>query len=617
MQHNDQRNGAFESGDWLSESLSLHDFVWAAGNVAHTHRFPFNADLFIRQFAPPYSIATLIGAFEQLGFTVSDQRVREGALGKLQLPCLVALREEPFAQSKGTPSSRSVDCGEGTTRFGIALVGTANDGRIALVTPDSPNPRTFSDEEFRALFIGLALEIVPRAASPNGEDDVAQADCAFGFRWFSRELLKHRTVWRDVLAASLALQFIGLATPLLTQVVIDKVVVHQTVSTLIVIGIALGILMTFGVIFSWVRQYLILHTGNRVDAVLGAGVFVHLLKLPPRYFEHRPTGVIAARLHGVETIREFIASAAVTLVLDLPFLVIFVAVMFWYSVNLTLVVLAVLTVLAFISLVAAPVFRTRLDRQFMLGARNQAFVTEYVAGLETVKSLQMEPQLNRRYEGYLATYLHAGFETRQLANAYNCVASGLEQLMTVLVLCLGAWTVMHSTEFTIGMLVAFQMFASRLSQPMLRLAGLWQQFQQAGVAVQRLGDILNAPPEPYAATPSRAGAGTGQIDIEGLAFRYAEDRRLLFHDLNVTIKPGSTIAITGPSGCGKSTLAKLLQGFYRPSTGSVQIDGTDIRHLPANELRTYFGVVPQETVLFSGSIYDNLTLAHPMPLSIR
>ena len=247
----------------------------------------------------------------------------------------------------------------------------------------------------------------------------------------------------------------------------------------------------------------------------------------------------------------------------------------------------------------------------MLGARNQAFVTEYIAGIETVKSLQMEPQLKQRFSSYLADYLQASFKTRQLANTYNTAATTLEQLMNLLILVVGAYSVMRSTEFTIGMLVAFQMFAGKLSQPMMRLVGLWQQFQQADLSVKRLGDVMNAPTEPYSLIPSRAREGKGLIEIEGLAFRYSQQHPYLYRDFNLRITPGSTVAIMGPSGSGKSTFAKLLQGFYQPSDGRIHIDGTDIQHLAANELRNYFGVVPQETVLFSGTIYDNLLAANP------
>jgi subfamily B ATP-binding cassette protein HlyB/CyaB len=340
-------------------------------------------------------------------------------------------------------------------------------------------------------------------------------------------------------------------------------------------------------------------------------VLSHLFKLPPRYFEHRPTGVIAARLHGVETIREFVASAAVTLILDLPFLFLFIGIMFYYNVTLTLVALSLIACIVILSLIVAPIFRERLNEQFLLGARNQAFVTEYVAGLETVKSLQLEPQLDARYGDYLAEYLRSGFRTKQIGNSYHVAANSLEQLMTMLILVLGAYVVMSGVDFTIGMLVAFQMFAARVSQPMLRLVGLWQQFQQASLSVLRLGDIMNAPKEPYALVPSRARDGKGRIEIEDLAFRYADNLPFLYQGFNLTVEPGRIVALMGSSGSGKSTLAKLLQGFYLPSSGIIKIDGNDLRHLPANELRQHFGVVPQETILFSGTLYDNLLMANP------
>jgi subfamily B ATP-binding cassette protein HlyB/CyaB len=418
-------------------------------------------------------------------------------------------------------------------------------------------------------------------------------------------------VWRDVLAASLFIQLIALAMPLGTQVVIDKVVVHQTTSTLVVIAAGLAMFLFFNAGMGWLRQYLVLHTGNRVDAVLGSQVLRHLFRLPLRYFEHRPTGTLVARVHAVETIREFMAGAAVSLVLDLPFLFVFLAVMFWYSWQLSLIALCLLLVIVSISIGITPVLRARLNKQFLLGARNQAFLTEYVAGIETVKSLQMEPRLESRYDDYLAAYLAAGFSTRQLSNTYNVAANALEQAMTLAILCVGALLVMQNDGFTIGMLVAFQMFASRLSQPMLRLAGLWQEFQQASIAVKRLGDIMDAPEEPHSLTPARAGAGKGLVEVRKVAFRYSEEHPVLFRQLSLALKPGRLTVLTGPSGSGKSTLAKLLLGFYQPHDGQILVDGVDVRHLSANELRQYFGVVPQETVLFAGTVFENLIAGNP------
>ena len=414
-----------------------------------------------------------------------------------------------------------------------------------------------------------------------------------------------------MLLASLAIQLVGLATPLFTQVIIDKVVVHQTHSTLIVLGVALVMFMLFTSGMSWLRQYLVLHTGNRIDAVLGSQVFRHLLRLPLPYFEHRPTGTLVARLHGVETIREFVSGAAVTLVLDFPFLLIFLAVMFAYSWQLSLIAVGLLGTIAFISFLVAPVFRDKLNQQFMLGARNQSFLTEYVSGMATVKSLQMEADIDKKYGDFLAQYLAAGFSTKQVGNTYNVISNGLEQVMTLAILVVGALLVMQNDGFTVGMLVAFQMFAGRMSQPLLRLVGLWQEFQQANIAVKRLGDILDMPQEPHTLTPTRENQGQGRIDLCHLAFRYSEHHPWLYRNLSLTLKPGHLTVLMGPSGCGKSTLAKLLLGFYQPNEGQINLDGKDIRHLAANELRQTFGVVPQETVLFAGTLYDNLVMAHP------
>jgi subfamily B ATP-binding cassette protein HlyB/CyaB len=425
------------------------------------------------------------------------------------------------------------------------------------------------------------------------------------------ELLRHRAVWRDVLAASLVMQLIALATPLCTQVVIDKVVVHHAQSTLAVIVAALGLFLLFNAALGYARQYLLLHTGNRIDAVLGMRVFEHLLRLPPRYFEQRPTGTLVARLHGVETIREFLTGAAASVALDLPFLVVFLAIMAWYSLPLTLIALAVLALLTALSVAVTPALRRRINHQFLAGARNQAFVTEYVSAMDTVKALQLEPQLAGRYGANLAEYLKASFATRHLANAYSVSANALEQALAVAILAAGAWLVMAGDGFTIGMLVAFQMFASRLAQPALRLAGLWQEFQQAAIALRRLGDVMDAPAEAYALRPGHAHQAAGRIEIDQLAFAYSPGHAPVFEHFDLRIEPGACVALVGPSGSGKSTLARLLLGFYLPSRGSIKVDGHDTRHLSANELRLQFGVVPQETRLFSGTIHDNLALAQP------
>ena len=594
--------------------ITARDFLWAVGSLCNMQRRMFGAALVQREFPPPHSAVTLVDALRSLELSArivqrDRQRVIHG-----RLPCLVFLqRAEPSSVTNDAPDSADGSSPNPLppTPFGLALLVKVEGERLLMFPAGTNEPSVVSATEFDARYTGFALEAANAPESPT-DDDHAPKVPEFGFRWFYAELARHRRVWRDVLLASLFIQLIAVATPLCSQVIIDKVIVHQTTSTLLVIAAALAIFVLFGGALSWIRQYLVSHTGNRVDAVLGAAVFRHMMQLPLRYFEHRPTGVLAARLNGVETIREFLSGAAITLLLDLPFLVLFLALMFFYSSWLSLVTLGILALVVGLSVAVAPLFRVRLNEQFMLGARNQAFVTEYVAGLETVKSLQMEPQLQRRYESSLGAYLEANFTTRQLGNTYNTLASGLEQILNMTILCLGAWLVMRGPDFTVGMLVAYQMFASRVSQPMLKLVGLWQQFQQATIAVRRLGDIMNVPTEPWTVTPVREAGGAGAIEFRGVGYRYAYDRPYVLRDFNLVVAPGECVVVMGPSGAGKSTLTKLLQGFLWPGEGQVLLDGRDTRHLAANELRAHFGVVPQETILFSGSILDNLLLANPM-----
>jgi subfamily B ATP-binding cassette protein HlyB/CyaB len=579
-------------------------FVWGLAAICQLHRRPFAPDLVLQQFAPPYGAASLEQAAVALHLKAGLRHVAAGKLHAMPAPFLAILKPQPADGDAG---------GDGAVlQSRLALVLECDTANVLYLTEGSAAPAVHTLSEFGGDYSGIVLLCSKGSVAPL-TDLAEEADPrrAFGFAWFVPELLRHRTVWRDVLLASLAIQLVALAAPLCTQAVIDKVIVHQTLSTLSVIAFALGIFVVFNAVMGWVRQYLVLHTGNRVDAVLGARTFEHLLRLPMRYFEHRPTGVLVARLHGVETIREFVSGAAASLVLDLPFLFIFLGIMFYYNVLLSMITLLVLSIIVAMSAAIVPAIRLRLDRQFLLGARNTAFVTEYVSGMETVKSLQMEPQLRARYAQNLAAYLDATFASRQLSNSYNVAANALEQLLTFSILCVGAWLVMQNSGFTVGMLVAYQMFASRVSQPMLRLVGLWQEFQQAAVAVKRLGDIMDAPGEPYSVVPARSAPSAGTIEVVDLSFRYGDDTPLLYEHLTLRIEAGSCVAIVGPSGCGKSTLAKLLQGFYAPTHGEIRIGGRSTQHLAANELRVAFGVVPQETTLFSGTVYDNLAVANP------
>ena len=568
-------------------AIEREHFIWVLGSLCRLHRVPFDPALLLQQFPSPFSPAALLRAARSLGFHADSADATEARSGGLHAPSLILRADAPAL----------VIAIEGENAVTLEPSGGEHRTPIALLLESA---------------IGARILRFARPPELGADGGVRGRETPqFGFRWFIPELLRHAPVWRDVMLASAAIQLLGLGVPLLTQVVVDKVVVHQTMNTLLVVALALAVALVFTAFMGWARQYLVLHTGNRVDAVLGMRVFERLMLLPPRYFSTRPTGTLVARIQGVETIREFVSGAAVTLVLDLPFMIAYLAVLFWYSWQLTLVAVAILGSIAAISVAVVPMIRARLDRQFLLGARNQAFLTEYLAGIETVKSLQMEPQLRRRFGDQLGAYLEAGFGARTLSGTYGVLANALEQLLVILVLCIGAWMVMQNTGFTIGMLVAYQMITGRMTQPVLRMVGLWQELQQAGIAVRRLGDIMDAPAEPHSPIPGGEGAGGVDIEIASLGFRHADNMPFLYRGLNARIRKGSCVALMGPSGCGKSTLAGLMQGFHVPTEGAIRIGGRDIRNLPANELRRHFGVVPQETVLFSGTLFENLVLAAP------
>jgi subfamily B ATP-binding cassette protein HlyB/CyaB len=590
-----------DAGAALGLLLAPADTFWALGSLCNLLRLPFDAGLLARAHPPPHTLGTLLEALHGIGCEAAIAFADVAGLEREALPALVILADVD-ATRVGERAA--------TLQARPALLVRLDGERVLYFAAGASTPTACERPAFAALYLGVALRVA-RPAGAAGEDDLV-AQARFGFRWFLPELARHKAVWREVLAASLAIQLLGLVLPLLSQVIVDKVIVHRATSTLAVIACALALIVVFGTLLGWIRQYLVVHTGNRIDAVLGDAVFRHLFALPLRYFESRPTGVLTARLAGIETIREFVCGAAITLALDVPFLLLFVAVMFAYSVPLTLLTLAAVALLAVVSAIAAPLLQKRFDAQFLAGARTQAFVTEHVAGVETVKSLGLEPQLASRYRALFGDYLGASLGTRRLANTYQALVAGIEQLLSAAILCAGAWLAMTSAEFTIGMLVAFQMFAGRVAQPLLRLAGLWQQFQQAAIAVRRLGDVMDVPAEPRALLPARSARGPGRIEFAGVGFRHATERPWLCRDFRATIEPGECVAVTGPSGCGKSTLLKLLLAFVLPVEGAVRVDGRDTRAYAANELRARFGVVPQETTLFAGTVLANVQLGDPL-----
>lgn len=347
----------------------------------------------------------------------------------------------------------------------------------------------------------------------------------FDFSWFIPAVLKYRRFLAEVLLASFFIQLLALITPLFFQVVIDKVLVHRGLTTLDVLAFGLLVVSLFDVVLNGLRTYVFSHTTNRIDVTLGADLFKHLLRLPLAYFEARRVGDTVARVREIESIRNFITGSSITLVIDLLFTVVFFAVMYLYSPTLTLVLLAAIPFYGLLTAFVTPILRARLHEKFNRGADNQAFLVESVNGIQTLKASAVEPQSQRRWEEKLSKYVGASFKATNLGNISNQAASFINKVTVLLILWLGARLVIDG-DLSVGQLVAFNMLAGRVSGPIIRLVQLWQDFQQAGISVQRLGDILNAQPEP-AHSPGRASLPRleGRVAFDGVTFRYHPDGR--------------------------------------------------------------------------------------------
>ena len=428
---------------------------------------------------------------------------------------------------------------------GFLLLGKVGDDKALVQSPLSPRPIMTTRAEFEAWWDGQLVLMTRRA----GLVDLSRR---FDITWFLGAIHKYRRLLGEVLVASFFLQVFALISPLFFQVVIDKVLVHRTLSTLDVLIIGLVAIAIFETIIGILRTYLFAHTTNRIDVELGTRLFRHLIALPIGYFESRRTGDSVARVRELENIRNFLTSSALTLVIDIFFTFVFLAVMFYYSAALTWIVVGSFPFYIALSVSVTPAFRRKLDNKFSRGAENQAFLVESVSAIQTLKAMAIEPQMQRRWEEQLAAYVGSSFDVLSLGNWSSQAVQLISKLVTALTLYYGAHLVIAG-ELSVGELIAFNMLAGRVAQPVLRLAQLWQDFHQARVSIARLGDILNTTPEPMF-DPAKAGLPPirGDISFEHIMFRYRVDGPLVVHDASLQITAGQVVGIVGPSGSGKS-----------------------------------------------------------------
>jgi ATP-binding cassette, subfamily B, bacterial HlyB/CyaB len=529
----------------------------------------------------PIGIPEMLRCAKELELKARDRFVNWDRLTTLPMPAIAAQRDG-----------------------GFLLLAKVGDDKLLVQSPFQPRPSVMTRTEFEAECNGRVVLMTRRAR-------LADLSRRFDVTWFFGAIHKYRRQLGEVVLASFFLQLFALVSPLFFQVVIDKVLVHRTMSTLDVLVIGLVTISVFETILSILRTYLFAHTTNRIDVELGARLFRHLLALPIAYFGARRVGDSVARVRELENIRNFLTSSALTLVIDFFFTFVFLAVMFFYSPLLSLIVLGSLPLYITISAGATPPFRRLLNEKFARGAENQAFLVESVSGVETLKAMAVEPQMQRRWEEQLAGYVAASFRVLRLANNASNAVQLVNKLVTAGILYFGAKLVIEGS-LSVGQLVAFNIFAGRVSAPVLRIAQIWQDFHQARLSIARLGDILNATPEPTF-NPARAALPPirGEITFEHVTFRYRIDGPEILSNVSFCVAPGQMIGVVGPSGSGKSTLAKLIQRLYVCESGRVLVDGVDLSMIDTAWLRRQIGVVLQENILFNRSIRDNIALADP------
>ncbi len=545
-----------------------------------------------------FEVDDILLACKQVEVKARAKKADFKKLSKMPLPAMGRAKDGTFFIIGKIASN------ENTGTDSVEPENQEQEDKVLIQSPLTNKPEVLDKEQFLELWSGDVILMTTRAM-------MVGALRKFDVTWFIPAIIKYRKVLYEVLIASFFLQLFALMTPMFFQVIIDKVLVHKGLTTLDVMITALVIVSIFEVVVGGLRTYVFSHTTNRVDVELGAKLFKHLLALPLSYFESRRVGDSVARVRELDTIREFLTSSSVTLLIDVLFTFVFLAVMYLYSPTLLVIVLVSLPCYVTVSVVITPILRKRLEEKFQRGARNQAFLVESVTGVQTLKAMAIEPQMQREWEQNLAGYVHSSFKAGMLGNIGSQSVQFINKITTATTLFWGA-TLVIAGDLTVGQLVAFNMLASRVSGPVLRLAQMWQDFQQARISLERLGDILNSPAEP-SYNPNRTTLPDikGRVEFDGVTFRYRPDAPEVLRRVSLEIPDGQMIGIVGPSGSGKSTLTKLIQRLYVPESGRVLVDGVDLAMVDPAWLRRQVGVVLQENLLFNKTVRENIALADP------
>lgn len=434
----------------------------------------------------------------------------------------------------------------------------------------------------------------------------------FGPSWFWPSLRKYRKVLLQVFIASFVVQLFSLANPLLIQIIIDKVISQRSLDTLQILGVGLVVVTLLEGILTSLRTFLFAETTNRIDQRLGAEVIDHLLRLPLGYFDKRPVGELGTRIAELEKIRNFLTGTALTTILDAAFAVIYIAVMMLYSWLLTLIALAVVPIQILITYIGAPLFRRQFRKSAEENAKTQSLLVEVLTGIQTVKAQNVEVVSRWKWQELYSKYIARTFEKTITGTALSQSSKTLQQLSQLLVLWIGASLVLKG-NLTLGQLIAFRIISGYVTQPLLRLSTIWQNIQELKVSFERLGDVINTPLESNEDDQAKIPLPPikGKISFEAIDFSFSTNNELILKNINLEVSEGSFVGIAGQSGSGKSTLMKLLPRLYTPNQGRILIDDYDIDKVELYSLRRQIGIVPQDPLLFSGTVSENISLTNP------
>ena len=483
------------------------------------------------------------------------------------------------------------------------IIAKSKEEDFMVLFPDKIQPEVLSKEELAQIWDGTSVLITKKG--------IVDREAVFSFKWFIPTILKFKKEFIQVLLAVFIIQILGILTPVMTQVVVDKVLVHRSISTLNVIVIGIAIVYVYELILGLSKNYVFTHTTNRIDVMLSYKLFKHLFALPLKYFESRRVGETVARVRELDSIRNFLTGTPLSSMIDLVFIIVYIVVLFCYNKMLTIIVICSIPVYAILSAIVTPLFKKRLDEKFETGANTQSFLVESITGVQTVKSYALEPKFEKKWGDLQSDYVRASYRTSMVSTTAGTTGQFIQKVFDLLILFFGAKAVMDG-NFSVGQLVAFRMLSGRVSGPVLRLVQLWQEYQQASLSVKRIGDIFNTAPEPILnANQAVMPKINGKIVFDKVHFRYNPQGGEVIKDMSFEIEPGTIVGVVGRSGSGKSTISKLIQRLYIPEGGKISIDGMDISLVNPAMLRKQIGVVLQENFMFNGTVIENISIHYP------